>query len=64
MQYLVPTTSFLIAVFLYNEPFGMGQLVTFALIWIALGLFSFDTWVRERELRRLAALATRSQVSE
>lgn len=59
MQYLVPTTSFLIAVFLYNEPFGMGQLVTFSLIWIALALFSYDTWVRERELRRLAALAKR-----
>lgn len=59
MQYLVPTTSFLIAVFLYGEPFGVGQLVTFALIWVALGLFSVDTWVRERELRRLAALANR-----
>ncbi|MEQ8268133.1 MAG: EamA family transporter RarD [Parvibaculum sp.] len=59
MQYLVPTTSFLIAVFIYGEPFGLGQLVTFALIWVALGIFSADTWRRERELRRLAALANR-----
>lgn len=59
MQYLVPTTSFLIAVFLYGEPFGIGQMVTFGLIWAALALFSADTWVRERELRRLAGLANR-----
>jgi chloramphenicol-sensitive protein RarD len=59
MQYLVPTASFLIAVFLYGEPFGMGQLVTFALIWVALAMFSYDTWVRERELRRLAGLENR-----
>ena len=59
MQYMVPTTSFLIAVFMYGEPFGMDRLVTFALIWVALALFSFDTWRCERELRRAAALANR-----
>jgi chloramphenicol-sensitive protein RarD len=59
MQYLVPTASFLIAVFLYGEPFGMGQLITFVLIWVALAMFSYDTWVRERELRRLAGLENR-----
>jgi chloramphenicol-sensitive protein RarD len=58
MQYLVPTTSFLIAVFLYGEPFGIDRLVTFGLIWVALGLFSVDTWLRERELRRLAGLVS------
>ena len=59
MQYMVPTASFLIAVFLYGEPFGVGQLVTFGLIWVALALFSADTFVRERELRRVANLKNR-----
>lgn len=59
MQYLAPTTQFLVAVFLYGEPLVPAQLVTFALIWIGLAIFSADTWRRERELRRLAALANR-----
>ncbi|MBX3496718.1 MAG: hypothetical protein KF769_10785 [Parvibaculum sp.] len=40
-------------------PFGIGQIVTFGLIWVALALFSADTWVRERELRRAANLKNR-----
>src|SRR5690606_20526306 len=54
MQYLVPTMSFAIAVWLYGEPLGHGQLVTFACIWIGLAIFSVDTWRKERELRRAA----------
>ncbi|HEY4344942.1 MAG TPA: EamA family transporter RarD [Parvibaculum sp.] len=53
LQYLVPTTSFAIAVWIYGEPLGHGQLVTFGLIWIGLAIFTFDTWRRERELRRM-----------
>lgn len=59
MQYLAPTTQFFVAVFLYGEPLIPAQVATFALIWIGLGIFSGDTWRRERELRRLAALANR-----
>jgi chloramphenicol-sensitive protein RarD len=59
MQYLAPTTQFFVAVFLYGEPLGTVQLMTFALIWVGLGIFSFDTWRCERELRRTAALANR-----
>jgi chloramphenicol-sensitive protein RarD len=54
MQYLVPTMSFAIAVWLYGEPLGHGQLVTFACIWTGLAIFSVDTWRKERELRRAA----------
>ncbi len=43
----------------YGEPLGTVQLMTFALIWVGLGIFSFDTWRCERELRRAAALANR-----
>ncbi len=55
LQYLVPTTSFAIAAWVYGEPLGQGQIVTFALIWIGLAIFTFDTWRRERELRRMIA---------
>tara|TARA_R110000824_G_scaffold366730_2_gene555533 strand:- start:36940 stop:37875 length:936 start_codon:yes stop_codon:yes gene_type:complete len=52
LQYLVPTTSFSIAVWVYGEPLGHGQLVTFGLIWTGLAIFTFDTWRHERSLRR------------
>jgi len=48
LQYLVPTTSFAIAVWVYGEPLGHGQMITFALIWTGLIIFTGDTWWRER----------------
>lgn len=48
LQYLVPTTSFSLAVWVYHEPLGMGQLVTFALIWMGLVIFTFDSWPRQK----------------
>ena len=56
MQYFAPTIQFLIAVQFYGEHLTQAHLVTFALIWTGLAIFSFDTWRRERELRRLARL--------
>ena len=55
LQYLVPTTSFSIAVWVYHEPLGMGQLITFGLIWTGLAIFTFDSWRRERIRARLVA---------
>ena len=49
LQYLVPTTSFSIAVWVYGEPLGHGQMVTFGLIWTGLAIFTFDTWWRDRK---------------
>ena len=46
IQYLAPTTSFLLAVFMFNEPFSMGRLISFVMIWTALGLISIDAWRR------------------
>lgn len=54
LQYLVPTTSFVIAVWMYGEPLGHGQLVTFGFIWIGLAIFTVDMWRKEREFRRAA----------
>jgi chloramphenicol-sensitive protein RarD len=48
LQYIAPTGQFLLAVFLYDEPFTRDSLVTFALIWLALGLYTLDTLLHER----------------
>lgn len=42
LQYLAPSGQFLIAVFVFGEPFQLPQLVTFGLIWAALLLYSAD----------------------
>lgn len=43
-QYLAPSISFLIAVFVYNEPMGHAKLTAFGAIWFALALYSFSEW--------------------
>ncbi len=47
MQYIAPTMIFIIAVFVFKEPFGLSQLVAFAFIWAALLVF---TWPMIRSL--------------
>lgn len=42
MQYITPTSVFVIAVFYYHEFIDMNRLAVFALIWLALMLFSVD----------------------
>ena len=41
-QYVAPSISFILAVFIYHEPFGLTQIVTFSLIWIAVCLFCYE----------------------
>ena len=45
-QYIGPTVSFLLAIFVYNEPLSREKLITFALIWIALLIFSLDAYAK------------------
>ncbi|WP_439138005.1 EamA family transporter RarD [Roseicyclus sp.] len=40
LQYIAPTMIFLIAVFVFNEPFGPARAVAFPLIWLALILYT------------------------
>jgi chloramphenicol-sensitive protein RarD len=57
LQYLSPTGSFFLGVFLYHEPFTHGHLVTFVLIWIALVIFTGEavmSW-RSARVREVAA---------
>lgn len=42
LQYLAPTISLLLAVFAFGEPFDRGDLVSFALIWVALVIAAFE----------------------
>jgi chloramphenicol-sensitive protein RarD len=41
MQYLAPTMIMLIAVFVFEEPFGSARAIAFPMIWAALGLYTF-----------------------
>jgi chloramphenicol-sensitive protein RarD len=43
LQYLTPSLSFLLAVLVFNEPFGGVRLLTFLFIWAGLLLFSIDS---------------------
>ncbi len=51
LQYLNPTCQFLLAVFLFDEPFSTPHLNTFILIWLGLAVFTLDS--RHRMKREL-----------
>lgn len=55
MQYSAPTMIFLIAVFLFKEPFGLEKLVAFGLIWAALAVYTWSLIKAHRD--RLAVTA-------
>ncbi|NNH62926.1 EamA family transporter RarD [Rhizobium laguerreae] len=42
MQYIAPTMIFLIAVFVFHEPFGTARMIAFPLIWAGLFLYSWS----------------------
>lgn len=57
MQYIAPTMVFLIAVLIFDEPFGVAQAIAFALIWTALAMYSWSMLVTAR---RAAATSVRA----
>jgi chloramphenicol-sensitive protein RarD len=60
LQYIAPSCTFLLAVFVYREPISSVQVFTFFAIWTALAIHSADT-IRYR--RRIRAAARRLQPS-
>jgi len=42
LQYLAPSLTFLLAIFVFHEPFDAARLFGFALIWLALAVYSVD----------------------
>jgi len=51
VQFLAPTGQFLLAVFLYGEPFTLDHAITFGLIWAGVLLYLGDLW-RGRPVKR------------
>ena len=51
LQYLAPTGSFFLGVFLYHEPFTRDHLIAFSLIWLAIGIFTWEAVTRWRSSR-------------
>jgi chloramphenicol-sensitive protein RarD len=49
-QYIAPSMTFLLSVFLYDEAFTQGHAVAFACIWFALAMVSAETLLRSRRL--------------
>ena len=43
LQYIAPSCMFILAVFLFREPFSKAQVVTFIFIWTALVIYSIDS---------------------
>ena len=44
LQYLGPTLQLLLGIWVFHEPFAMPKLAGFALIWLAVLLFSIEGW--------------------
>lgn len=51
LQYIAPTMIFLIAVFVFDEPFGQARMIAFPMIWIALVIYTGAT-LREMRAKR------------
>lgn len=57
MQYIAPTMQFLLGVLVYREPFSQARLVGFAVIWLALLIYSTEGVLEERRRRADVVLA-------
>lgn len=45
-QYMAPSLQLLLGVFLYREPFTPTHLITFALVWTAIGIYASAAWMK------------------
>jgi chloramphenicol-sensitive protein RarD len=53
-QYIGPSIMFILATFYYQEPLYFAKLITFACIWTALAIFSFDSVKARRRALKTA----------
>jgi chloramphenicol-sensitive protein RarD len=59
MQYIAPSMHFLMAVYVWGEPLDQAKLLTLpVMIWIALVVFTFDSWRNARNARKAQQQAT------
>ena len=45
-----PTSTFLLAVYGFGEPLTRGHWITFPLIWLALGIYSYESFREPKPL--------------
>ena len=64
LQYLAPSCSFFLGVFLYHEPFTRAHLITFTFIWVALVIFTAEAIWRWRAGRLRAAVSRRPRTEK
>jgi chloramphenicol-sensitive protein RarD len=55
IQYLAPVLQFAIGVLIYSEPMPASRLAGFALVWVALSVFTWDAVQGTRRARFAAA---------
>ncbi|ABB38151.1 RarD protein, DMT superfamily transporter [Oleidesulfovibrio alaskensis G20] len=49
LQYIAPTIAFMLGVFVFDEPFSAGRLISFCFIWLAVAIYSGESlWKRRR----------------
>jgi chloramphenicol-sensitive protein RarD len=55
LQYIGPTLQLALGLWLFHEPFSPARLLGFALIWLALALYSVESWWQTRSQSTQAA---------
>lgn len=50
LQYISPTMTTMLAIFLYKEDFSIYKLITFALIWLSIALITIDGYKNNKTL--------------
>lgn len=55
LQYIAPTLQFLVGLLIFQEPFNTTQLIGFAIIWLALLIYSVEGLHHQRSVRIDAA---------
>lgn len=63
LQYASPTMQFLLGVLVYHEPFTIERLVGFSIIWLALILFSIESFIHQRR-EKIALELRQRQIEE
>ena len=57
-QYIGPSLMFILAVVFYGEVFDAERVITFACIWSALAIFSWDSYHQSRKRRKAVIVAS------
>jgi len=60
LQYLSPCISFCVAIFYYHEEFGLTQVWTFSIVWLALLVYTVDMFRGHRAQRSAQLVAQQS----